>query len=375
MGVSETDERNFLLALATCPALEPETLRKLLDAFASPQALWEASPAEWADKVAIQPQTVSALFAWQKRMDATKVEDYLQRLHISVVVRGDSDYPASLQALHRPPRVLFYKGNIDVLRRPSVAVVGTRRASPYGLQATRFVSEYLAQKGVSIISGLALGIDGEAHQTALAASGGTCAVLACGVNLCYPPSHRNLYERICQNGLVCAEYAPGSAVAKFRFPDRNRIISALADATIVVQAGIKSGALRTADTALEIGKEVHVVPGPITSIHFRGGHRLLQEGAQILVDPVDFLAYAKESYGWLLCDEESQTGKTEIPIPTRWQSLYDAVDMGTRAERLSEVLAIPIQHVYAGVLELELLGVLVRTPDGLISRHSDVKGG
>ena len=202
-----------------------------------------------------------------------------------------SDLPELLRQIHDPPRALFLRGSADaeILGRPAVAIVGARACSPYGSQVARMLGRGLAAAGLVVVSGLARGIDGEAHRGALEAGGLTVAVLGCGIDRDYPAAHAELARRICERGLVVSEYEPGVEPAPWRFPARNRIIAGLAAATVIVEARERSGALITADFALEDGREVFAVPGEITGTLATGTNRLLRQGATPLTSADDVL--------------------------------------------------------------------------------------
>ena len=205
--------------------------------------------------------------------------------------RGGLGYPQLLAQLHDPPARLWLRGApADVLARAAVAVVGARTCSAYGAQVTRALARELAAAGLVIVSGLARGIDGEAHRGALDAGGVTVAVLGCGIDRDYPARHAELARRLVEaGGLVVSEYEPGVEPAPWRFPARNRIIAGLALATVVVEARERSGALITADFALELGREVFAVPGEITSSLAAGTNRLIRQGAAPLLEVEDVL--------------------------------------------------------------------------------------
>ena len=202
-----------------------------------------------------------------------------------------NDLPELLRQIHDPPRTLFLRGSAsaDVLELAAVAIVGARACSPYGSQVARMLGRELAAAGLVVVSGLARGIDGEAHRGALEAGGITVAVLGCGIDRDYPAAHAELARRICERGLVVSEYEPGVEPAPWRFPARNRIIAGLAAATVIVEARERSGALITADFALEDGREVFAVPGEITSTLATGTNRLLGQGATPLTSADDVL--------------------------------------------------------------------------------------
>ncbi len=223
--------------------------------------------------------------------DEARYRAELQAGGLRFTGRRDPGYPSLLRELHDPPPGLFVRGAADVgvLAEPAVAIVGARACSSYGAQVARLLGRELAAAGVVVISGLARGVDGEAHRGALEAGGMTVAVLGCGVDRDYPAAHAHLAARICERGLVASEYAPGVEPAPWRFPARNRIIAGLAAATIVVEARERSGALITADFALEAGREVFAVPGEITSSLSSGTNALLRLGATPLTASVDVL--------------------------------------------------------------------------------------
>jgi DNA processing protein len=229
--------------------------------------------------------------AFRKRFDAAAYGQALAAAGVRWLARTSPDFPPLLRAIHDPPPGLFLRGHaeVELLRKPSAAVVGARACSPYGAQVARHLGRELAAAGLVVVSGLARGIDGEAHRGALEAGGLTVAVLGCGIDRNYPAAHGQLAARICERGLVVSEYAPGVEPAPWRFPARNRVIAGLAAATVVVEARERSGALITADLALEEGREVFAVPGEITSALSAGTNDLLRLGATPLTSSKDVL--------------------------------------------------------------------------------------
>jgi DNA processing protein len=223
-----------------------------------------------------------------RRFDATAYERRLAERGLRFV----SVLPPLLRAIHDPPAGLFVRGAaaLDLLERPAVAIVGARACSGYGASVARNLGRELAAAGLVVVSGLARGVDGEAHRGALDAGGATVAVLGCGIDRDYPAAHADLARRIAETGLVVSEYAPGIEPAPWRFPARNRIVAGLAAATVVVEARERSGALITADLALEEGREVFAVPGEITSAPSAGANALLKLGASPLTCAADVLS-------------------------------------------------------------------------------------
>ena len=238
----------------------------------------------------------SARFAaFEARFDAAAELERLQSLGFRFVARSQLDFPPLLRAIHDPPPGLFLRGDADValLVQPAVAVVGARACSAYGRQIARSLGRELAAAGLLVVSGLARGVDAESHRGALEAGRPTLAVLGCGIDRDYPAAHRELARQIATSGLVVSEYAPGVEPAPWRFPARNRIVAGLCTATVVIEARERSGALITADFALEEGREVFAVPGEITSALSAGSNALLRLGATPLTCAQDVL----ESYG------------------------------------------------------------------------------
>lgn len=206
--------------------------------------------------------------------------------------------PERLRDLNDPPEALYVAGRLDLSERPVVAIVGARSCSPYGASIARTWATALAEKGVIILSGLARGIDGEAHRGALDVGGMTVAVMGCGIDRCYPAAHAALYDRIiAEGGAIVSEYEPGTPPAPWRFPARNRIVAALADAVLVVEARERSGALITADHAMELGRPVAAIPGEITSLLSRGTNDLIGHyGAQLVTAPDDVMGLLGPAY-------------------------------------------------------------------------------
>jgi DNA processing protein len=271
--------------------------------------------------------------------------------------RSDSGFPSLLAAIHDPPPALFVRGEggLDVLAAPAVAVVGARSCSSYGRSVTRSLGRELAAAGLVVVSGMARGIDSEAHRGALEAGGVTVAVLGCGIDRDYPAAHAELARRICERGLVVSEYEPGVEPAPWRFPARNRIIAGLCAATVVVEARERSGALITADFALEEGREVLAVPGEITSSLSAGTNALLRLGATPVTRAEDVL----EVFGLF-------AATPAVPeLPPAAQALLERLrDGALTADELVRVANLEAAEASAALLELELAR-LVLHEDGV----------
>jgi DNA processing protein len=271
----------------------------------------------------------------------------------------DARYPALLAAIPDPPPVLWLRGQLDALTSPGIALVGSRAATPYGLAMARQLAGQLATAGATIVSGLARGIDSAAHVAALAAGGRTVGVLGCGLDRVYPPEHRDLVLEMQDRGAVVSEFPIGVPPLAHHFPLRNRIISGLSLAVVVVEAPEKSGALITAAAALEQGRDVMVVPGPAAGGRNRGGHLLIRDGAKVVESADDILTEA--GAGWSRPD--AATVATRNPNIGQLPDMTDfSIDDVT--ERTGE----PPGVVLARLLELELAGQIQRVGGGRFAR-------
>jgi DNA processing protein len=278
-----------------------------------------------------------------------------------VRVAGDAGYPETLLDLPDPPPCLFALGSPDVLAAPTVAIVGTRSATPYGERVTRQLAGALARAGACVVSGMALGIDAVAHQGALDAGGRTVAVLGTGIDVPYPRAHRALHRRIAGAGLVLSEHPPGVAATAGCFPRRNRIIAALAAVVVVVEAGHRSGALITASHALELGRTVAAVPGPIDAPSSAGSNELLRDGAVVIATADDALALVG------LTAPRTRPAAELSPDERRvWEALAGgALDL----DALTHRSALPVRQCLAAITALELAGAVECALTGEIRRR------
>ena len=287
---------------------------------------------------------------------------YLERLAaagLRWIARSDARFPRRLSTIHDPPPGIFVRGSADLglLERPAVAIVGARACSPYGSKVAQDLGRALTAAGVLVISGLARGVDAAAHRGALEA-GETVAVLGCGVDRDYPRAHAQLAARIADGGLILAEYPPGVEPAPWRFPARNRIVAGLAEATIVVEARQRSGALITADLALDEGREVMAVPGEITSSLSDGTNALLRLGATPVTSAADVLEA-------LCIDPPPPPTASPAAVEPRLTFVHAAViEMPASIDQLVQRTGLGAGHVAAALAELELLG-LVAEAEGL----------
>ncbi len=312
--------------------------------------------------------------------EAHRILTLCEKKEIQVIALSHEAYPELLKYISDPPLVLYVKGTLP--DNPSLGVVGSRRASSYGIDAAVKFSSQLCKAGFSVVSGMARGIDTAAHCGALKGGGPTAAVLGCGPDFVYPPENAMLMERIAENGAVLSEYAPGTEPRAFHFPCRNRIISGMCLGVMVVEAGVKSGSLITAQTALEQGREVFAVPGNLSSFNSRGTNKLIQDGAKLVLALSDIL----EEFGMDTSSLEARSLKdTPLPLAVKLFSETAGSYDGTLTVPEKEVLInLGIEDLFdeemgmktgmkpselSGVLlSLELKGLIQRTLSGRFRR-------
>ncbi len=280
----------FWLAFNRVKGIGPARFKLLYEAFGDARTAWAASMADWQE-AGLDTRTAQALEQQRRRITPDAEVERLVRLRVGVVRLVDADYPRLLREAPAPPPVLYVRGALRVEDDLAIAVVGTRRVSAYGRQITEQLVTGLASQGVTIVSGLARGVDTVAHNAALAAGGRTIAVQGCGPDLVYPPENAKLAARIVEEwgGAIITEYAPGVQPEAGNFPARNRIISGVSRAVLVTEAPADSGALITARFAGEQGRDVMAVPGNVTSRSSAGANRLIQDGAKLVMEVADVL--------------------------------------------------------------------------------------
>lgn len=283
----DPSERGYLVALSQVTHIGPVRLGRLREQFGTLDLAWRADERELAR--VLDERTCRAVVDARSRIDPEALLTRLAATGAEIVTVLDDAYPRILREIPGPPPVLYYRGILPLLNEPTVSVVGTRRATAYGREVTNRVVSELAAAGVTIVSGLAKGIDGFAHRAAIDAGGRTIAVMASGVDVIYPPEHRQLADRIVESGALVSDYPPGTKPDAPNFPARNRIISGLSLATIVVEAPARSGALITVGFAADQGRDVYAVPGSILSNASDGTNKLLRQGATPLTSALDIL--------------------------------------------------------------------------------------
>lgn len=333
--------------------------RLLLEKCETLENAWKA-PSQELLSIGLSEKIVQSFVSKRKQLDLNAIWEKIVDKGIEVLTWDDQNYPRKLLEIDQPPPVLYSRGKLKSEDDWAIAIVGTRRMTVYGRQVTQDLGTILAAKGVTVVSGLARGIDSIAHNAALDAGGRTLAVLGCGVDIIYPPENRKLYERILESGAVISEYPPGTFPESSNFPPRNRIISGLSQATVVVEAGETSGALITASFAANQGREVFAVPGNILAPQSMGCNRLIRDGARILLNPNDVLemlnlgAIGEYKQARLLIPE-NEVESLMIKILENEPLNIDEIQMRS---------GLPIDKVSASLVMMELKG-MVKQMDGM----------
>ncbi len=296
------------LTLYLTPNLGPTGCKNLVEWFGSPGKALKASREELRKVKNLRGQLWEHLGSPESQQAAADELRRAERQGITILCWDDRDYPEWLRHIPNQPVILYVKGDAAVLAEPGISIVGSRAASSYGLRMAETLAGQLARLGVTVVSGLAQGIDTAAHLGALKGGGNTVAVLGCGLDQIYPPENRDLYKAIPARGALVSEYPLGTRPDAFRFPARNRIISGLSRGVVVVEATGKSGSLITANLALEQGREVFAVPGQADSLKSTGCHRLLQDGAKLVTSIADIV-------GEFIGNPETWQSELRVPEP------------------------------------------------------------
>ena len=343
----------------------------MLQHFGQAELAIRASVADW-QALKLHASHVKRRQQWQ---DSPRVQTAFEQIftaiaqqHYVLIQYDDTDYPKQLRQIDEPPPFLFVRGDRTCLMQPQIAIVGSRKPSPSGAQIARQFAASLAEQGLWITSGLAHGIDTEAHLGALSVAGGrTLAVLGTGIEICYPDTQRALYDRILvEGGLIVSEFLPDTTARPYHFPRRNRIVSGLALGTLVVEAALKSGSLITARLAAEQGRLVFAIPGHIHNPQVHGCHHLIREGAILVDQPEQVLEDLQLPRRWQAAeynaDQSNHLQTAVLTIPEHLQPLIGYLDWAAQdMDTLVESSGWEVARLAAALMELELLGHVVHS--------------
>ncbi len=360
MRVIPNDDRPYWVAWNRVRGIGPVRFKRLLDHFGDAASAWVASPTELRG-MGFDARTLEDIVRQRQQIDPRTEMRRLDHLAVAALILSDEEYPQLLREITAPPPVLYVRGILAPQDARAIAIVGTRGMTTYGRQVTERLSRDLATQGMTIISGLARGIDGVAHAAALAAGGRTIAVLGCGVDLVYPPEHAQLAARIVRQGAIVSDYGVGMPPEAGNFPARNRIISGLALATVIAEAPRESGALLTADFAIDQGRDVMAVPGSIFSKASAGCHNRIQEGALLVQSAEDII----NALNMHLLPEQMDMREL-MPLDPAEQRLLEMLALDARhIDDLCRDSSLPIATVSSALAMLELKG-LARNLGGML---------
>jgi DNA processing protein len=364
-------EKWFRAAIISIPGIGSGHLRRLLAFYGDARKAWEAgmeSCYDWAEAGWRDISWLTGFFRAKENIDPQKLKQQWENSGIFTVIPEETKYPALLAECADAHQLLFYQGQVE-RGAEALAVVGARRATAYGKAAAAFLAGEIVKAGFVVVSGLARGIDAAAHRGALAAGGVTWAFLAGGLDSIYPPENAKLAEDIRTSGALISEYPPGKAVHPGSFPARNRLISGSSRGVVIVEAAQKSGSLITAEFALEQGREVFAVPGPIFSEQSKGTHRLLKMGAKLVAEIDDILcelprsdyagAFARTRQEY---NNKAQKREPEQDKPSWTEILACLSDVPLHIDKLTLACSLPAREISLGLLELQLADKIIQLP-------------
>lgn len=358
------------MVLNALPGIGPMTVQKLLKELSiSPLALLKVEQKDLSGIRGLRKDVYQKLSNWPTFFDLEVEKTHIKRLKGNFIEYSNPSYPELLKAIADAPMGLYCLGDSNVLNKPTIAIVGSRRSTLYGQKMAKKLALDLAQRGFVIASGMARGIDTASHEGALEGGGKTVAVLGCGANVVYPPENRQLYERIQQNGAVISEFKLGTQGDRYTFPMRNRIISGLAHAVIVIETDAQGGSMITARMAAEQGRHVFALPGRVDQPCSRGCHLLIRDGATLIQhaqDILDELSYLEQ-----LPLPMQVTPPPACPNPLGslsqdQQALFNLVKMHgpIRPEAITQELSLDISEVQATLMLLEIRKFIIKRADG-----------
>lgn len=367
------DSREALVALNLIEHVGPVRVRQLLDCFGEPQNILRASRSQLLQAKGIGEETADSIAGWEKTIDLNAELKRIADFGCRVLTEADPEYPELLRQIYDPPIVLYVKGELQAKDKNSVAMVGSRMTTHYGIETARKLAYQLGYLGVTVVSGGARGIDSAAHQGALSAKGRTIAVLGTGINLVWPPENKDLFDRIASNGALITQFPFNQPGTKQSFPIRNRLVAGMTLGTVVVEANLTSGALITANFANEYGRQVFAVPGRIDSPRSKGCHDLIKKGAKLCEGAEDILS----EFEYLFPPSNKPPTPAEsgvlpaLELSQKEQQVYDALsaeEIGI--DEVTRKSALPVSAVSAVLLSLEMKRLIRQLPGKMFARNT-----
>jgi DNA processing protein len=367
------DSREALIALNMIEHVGPIRVRQLLEHFGEAPKILAASKSQLLQVRGIGEDVAESISKWEKTIDLAGELKRIQDFGCHVLTQEDENYPELLKQIYDPPIVLYVKGLLTEKDKNSVAIVGSRMTTPYGMDVARKLSYQLAYIGVTVVSGGARGIDTAAHQGVLSAKGRTIAVLGTGINLVFPVENAELFQRISENGAVMTQFPFNRKADKQSFPIRNRIVAGMTMGTVVVEANLTSGALITANMAVEYGRQIFAVPGRIDSPRSKGCHELIKKGAKLCEGVEDILS----EFEYLFPTSNRPPGASEtgvlptITLSETEQKIHDALsEHETSIDEIIRKSGLPSSTVSVALLGLEMKRLVNQLPGKLFVRNT-----
>lgn len=353
------DDKKFWIGFNLIKGIGAVRMQNLVAYFGDLESAWNADLASLME-AGLGAKLAERVVGAGRQMDLDQIWAKIEAQGINILTWADEEYPARLREIDQPPPVLYIRGEYLQDDLFAVAIVGTRKVTPYGRQVTEELASFLAANGITVVSGLARGVDAIAHQTALKVGGRTMAILGSGVDRIYPPEHRGLAEQMMERGAVISDYAVGTPPDASNFPPRNRIISGLSLAVVVVEAAETSGALITAEFAAEQGREVFAIPGNIYAPQSKGVNRLIQKGAQPLLTPEDLMQALD-----LTRVGEQKSARKILPADETEARVLDVLSgEPLHVDEIRNLAGLPIEKISATLALMELKG-MVRQVGGM----------
>lgn len=358
--MSNLDHIRSLLTLLHLPGIGVVRAKKLIEHFGGAEKVLQADVKAWTEVDKIGAKTAQGMILPDYGYADKQLEKML-KYSAQVVSFWDEEYPAMLKEIYDPPLVLFYEGDLTVLKGDCFAIVGTRTPSQYGITMTKSISGGLAQRGFCIVSGMARGIDSEAHKAALAAEAATAAVLGCGIDVVYPQENSKLKKQITEKGVVLSEFPMGTSPEGQNFPRRNRIISGLSVGTLVAEAGLKSGALITAAYAVDQNREVFALPGDVTRSTSQGCNRLIKNQTAALASNADDIL---EALGKTVKEGKTlAVVKSQPELKGTQYTIYNILSLEPiYIDDLAQKVNLTTSEVLTVLLEMEMDGIVKSLP-------------
>jgi DNA processing protein len=370
--MSSENTKDWII-LNMIPGVGSSTFRRLVKFFGSPSTVLSASLRELAMARGVTPSVCQNIIELRDSIQIDRELNLIDRYNCKVITIEDESYPTALKAIYDPPPVLYVKGELLSNDSHSIAIVGTRNATSYGRKAAEQLSGQLASRGITIVSGMAHGIDTVAHYGALSAGGRTIAVMGNGLDIVYPAENSSLFEKIIASGAVISELSMGTQPHRGMFPRRNRLISGISLGTLIVEASMKSGAMITADCALEQGREVFAVPGQIFTDTSKGTNELIKQGAK-LVDSVEDILDELPSYAFQNSIDEdikNEDALIESKLSQEESAIWKVINSSPiHIDEISKRSALPIYKVSSTLVMLELKGLVQQLSGKMFVRKS-----